>query len=537
MGNFIKKILNTILSNNSNMHSNKGIKLENFDNEIKIIENNGDLYSFEIEMGEEETSSSVEKIKNKPQSLAKIDYRKLQYQISKKNSFYEIAKLLEDYTDETYLRNYEPWTVYYSQYSYMNIAQLKSYIIWRTKVRKNIVDSIDASYVFVYIYELLHLVGEKDEYSTLEKILFIWENVRSFEPIIDKYLKNWIPDFIIYYSIELEKINNQFYKEMKEKDIFKKTTDDAKFLLEAINLKDSEMVNNIICKYGYNFKKGAFSKKDKNKIMDKIVNHLTLEMLDKQSNIMKNLVYMRKEYENLFSGAVFEMKLKNHNESRIVPELNIPLILEYSREIEIKLDTQFGITKRLKIKPKKYLKRHELDFMRRTIKDYIRENNLSLEPNKDIELVSKDNTLSYEENKRIVTIDIKKLKKIRDESDTAAAKLAPENGYDEEISIKDEKVDYREEVEACEDEWIEFKSKLNEHGLNILSLIVDEKDYNEILDYAVSNSLMIEEEIEKINEIAIDILNDRIIDSEFKQIFIIDFYKEDVFKIFKKIKV
>jgi len=113
--------------------------------------------------------------------------------------FYKQARFMEDYTD-----NYSggtPFFMYYPNYQQMGYEQLRTYFTWRAKVRKGGYAPASVSYIFLYIYELLSIVGVSSPSEGLDKLMDIWIGCRENEPSIEKYLPGWLKDYHIYYEL------------------------------------------------------------------------------------------------------------------------------------------------------------------------------------------------------------------------------------------------------------------------------------------------------------------------------------------------
>ena len=74
-------------------------------------------------------------------------------------TFYRQAKLMENYRDDF---NYSgEFFNYFPTYTSMNDKQLRGYFSWRTKVRQGDIRKTSLSFAFVYMYELIHLIGSE----------------------------------------------------------------------------------------------------------------------------------------------------------------------------------------------------------------------------------------------------------------------------------------------------------------------------------------------------------------------------------------
>lgn len=109
------------------------------------------------------------------------------------------AKFMENFEDDySYAVGFNQ---YYPTYAAMTDAQLRTYFSWRTKVRHGQVTKTSLSYVFVYIYELLNLVGARDAEDAFQKLISILEEYKKFDRIIECYIHMWLPDFVAYYQL------------------------------------------------------------------------------------------------------------------------------------------------------------------------------------------------------------------------------------------------------------------------------------------------------------------------------------------------
>ncbi|MCL2500535.1 MAG: TerB N-terminal domain-containing protein [Defluviitaleaceae bacterium] len=113
--------------------------------------------------------------------------------------FYEQAKFMADVTDDYPHRT--AFSAFYPYYQRMGYEQLRTYFTWRTLVREGRYPFVGASYLFLYIYELLSCVGVSDPRDGLEKLTELWPFYREAVPSLDQYLPGWIKDFHICYEL------------------------------------------------------------------------------------------------------------------------------------------------------------------------------------------------------------------------------------------------------------------------------------------------------------------------------------------------
>ncbi|MGV8906714.1 MAG: TerB N-terminal domain-containing protein [Acetobacterium sp.] len=120
--------------------------------------------------------------------------------------FYLQAKFMEEFEDD--YAYYGEILRYLPQYTDMTFPELRGYFTWRTKVRKGKVEETSSSFVFVYIYELINGIGVNSPEDGFEKLLYIWNEYRDYDNKIDRYLKDWLKDYVIYYEMDVNRIKD-----------------------------------------------------------------------------------------------------------------------------------------------------------------------------------------------------------------------------------------------------------------------------------------------------------------------------------------
>ncbi len=142
------------------------------------------------------------------------------YYNSVESEFFRQARMMERYEDD-----YEysgVFSCYYPTYRDMNTAQMRGYFSWRTKVRKGIVEKTSLSFAFVYIYELLHLIGAGSAEKGFEALVSFCDAYSEHDPKIRVYIKPWLRDFVVYYNLD-----KSYLKKISDDDF-----DDALMILE-----------------------------------------------------------------------------------------------------------------------------------------------------------------------------------------------------------------------------------------------------------------------------------------------------------------
>ncbi|MBS1368463.1 MAG: hypothetical protein HPZ91_00780 [Lentisphaeria bacterium] len=122
------------------------------------------------------------------------------YDLPESALFYRQGKLMEEFEDE--FEFHGEFMRYFPTYQAMNDRQLRGYFSWRTRVRRGDVVPAPLSFIFVYIYELLNLIGVKSAEDGFHTLKSFWLRCREFEPKIDRYVKMWLRDCAVYYDLD-----------------------------------------------------------------------------------------------------------------------------------------------------------------------------------------------------------------------------------------------------------------------------------------------------------------------------------------------
>ena len=116
--------------------------------------------------------------------------------------FVEQARLMADYVDD---RPYEgEFKSYFPTYETMDNRQLRGYFTWRARVRSGDVAQTSASFAYVYLYELLNGIGAESGEQAFRAIEAFWQAYRAFEPSMDRYVRPWLVDYVVYHDLPPE---------------------------------------------------------------------------------------------------------------------------------------------------------------------------------------------------------------------------------------------------------------------------------------------------------------------------------------------
>ena len=120
--------------------------------------------------------------------------------LSRAHLFFKQAQMLADYEDDF---DYDKNVIrYYPTYQSLNNNELRAYFSWRTKWRKGIKKETSLSFAFIYVYELIHLVGCADAKESYSKLTAFVKDYFIFDSYIEVYMKDWLIDFVVYYGLD-----------------------------------------------------------------------------------------------------------------------------------------------------------------------------------------------------------------------------------------------------------------------------------------------------------------------------------------------
>ena len=161
--------------------------------------------------------------------------------------FYKQGMFMKDFEDD--YEEVVSYKEYFPYYQMMGYRQLRTYFTWRTQVRKGKVEKTSLSYCYLYLYELLSNIGISDPQEGLDKLMFFWREFREYEPSIDKYVLRWLKDYHIYYDLP-----QPFPEFVREKDL-------AEHYPDLAGPKDRFALFCILSKY--DIRKSGFYTKDR----------------------------------------------------------------------------------------------------------------------------------------------------------------------------------------------------------------------------------------------------------------------------------
>ncbi len=146
-------------------------------------------------------------------AMRKLAYRSDGLPNFRADSFLKQARFMADFEDD--FDKPVSFHEVYPYYQLMNVAQLRTYFSWRTKVRRGQIEETSLSYVYLYLYECLNLIDFDKEEDALERIMDVYEAYQATEPSLEDYIFSWVKDFFIYYGDHLPFSFHEFIEKRK----------------------------------------------------------------------------------------------------------------------------------------------------------------------------------------------------------------------------------------------------------------------------------------------------------------------------------
>ncbi|MEK3964912.1 TerB N-terminal domain-containing protein [Paenibacillus sp. FSL H7-0323] len=427
------------------------------------------------------------------------------------------AKELVERTEDSAL--FVPFKSYWPTYGHMTGTQSRWYFYWRNEVRQGRYLKTDLSYIFLHIYELINGVGWTDPNDGYRQLNLIWEAYRESYKRLDQYLGGWIADFSFVHHLDVPLSiivarSRGLAGDLAELELMRGLTTAPEQLTFAVLTAMSD----------YDISKSKFYIGEGNEALEQyipqVVALINAYVTRKHgSNLVEMFppgpAVMRERY--LFRSAVYDISLYGY--SVLIPVVRISkspplrsLITRLFRLTENKLRELMGYRGRLKgINVEADMDDLITRFLKR---EYLKE--------------------TQEDKGPTVVIDPEKLERLQSDSEIVRTMLTVENMDEQDYEaseleatigeidpIQDSKeellpVEVIEEAQAVSigSEAEQFANALSPLQREALLALLDEDGSQALLKLAAANGTMSELLIDEINEIAMDILGDLIIEGE-----------------------
>jgi hypothetical protein len=428
------------------------------------------------------------------------------------------AKELEQKTEDSAL--FVPFKGYWPTYGHMTGTQSRWYFYWRNEVRLGRYPKTDLSYIFLHLYELINGVGWEDPYEGYRQLNQIWEAYRENYKRLDQYLGGWIADFAFVHHLDVPfslivARSRGLAGDLAEVELMRCLTVAPEQLSFVLLTAMSD----------YDISKSKFymgeGQEPLEQYIPQVVALINAYVTKKHgSNLVEMFPpgpsVMRERY--LFRSAVYD--ISQYGYSVLIPVVRISkspplrsLITRLFRLTENKLREMMGYRGRLK--------------------------GVNVDADMD-DLITRFLKREFEKERQedrgpAVVIDHDKLERLQSDSEIVRTMLTVEDipgqeDYEDEpieVIIKEigqlqaekqphEPVQVIEEAQAVSigSEWEQFANALSPLHRDALVALMDQDGRQAIHKLAAANGTMSELLIDELNEIAMDILGDLIIDGE-----------------------
>ncbi len=423
------------------------------------------------------------------------------YEFFCKNAVYFLDKHAEK-CDRVSFFSYVP------QYSQMSKAQLSWYLWWRENFHKGIFLDTDVSYILLYFYEVINLGDRLEAKISLERMIDVWSHYREHYPQLDSLVAEWVCDYSLIHKLPIpfphEKINREMIGHSSLREAYY-TFDPhdfvlyAKFLLTYCN--------------AYNYRKSKFYNSETALLYNKhTVGTLAKLLREKREFFLDGHCHLHKVSRTAFTGALCSYRMRKRIEVEYISlsdtdELKdiITSIIKYS---ENKIRSYLSIRSRLGVKT---IERE----MIQVIDEYFAENHMaSYSDVPDYERLYdiQDKTFSFDK-----AIEIER------SSWNITEQLV--ESFSENTVLEETEIDAALPILSNQDDSPMARFEKEIAGYSAFFQCVMAGDYNGQQAYCKENGLLAEAVVDVINEKAVEIFEDILIEETESGFCIIEDYK------------
>ncbi|WP_455141917.1 TerB N-terminal domain-containing protein [Candidatus Hodarchaeum mangrovi] len=428
--------------------------------------------------------------------------------------------------------NLVPLYAYRPDFREMTESQLKYYYFFRANIRKERYIETQLGYILLYAYEIINNLGIESVLSGYQNLLVLWLNYRNEYSQLDELLPEWIIEYLIVQDTPVDiqfAVLKKFDKWLNTKRL-KKIVDELRELLISQTLTNEFEIDLDLYYDWLGYSKTPY-----------------YQRLDKQTfnrhvkAIMKKILsYYKNRFEkNLFQyfNAVLEKRIpfsraRYYGENKIITFTSYPPILK-----EILINILKYIQNRLREaaidSTKGSLKVNlEIPEIRAIIDHYCLEAfNLDLTP--------EISQIALEVQSGTINLDRTQVRKLTKDSEVVQSLLSTSEEFEElddketknllqeakHTSIENLKTPLNENI-SIRESLLELWHSLTPNQQQIIKIILKAENLIELITKIADEQLLLPQTmIEQMNEIALEIIGDLIIDSE--HFTLIEEYKEE----------
>lgn len=387
---------------------------------------------------------------------------------------------------------------YVAQYSQLNRSQLSWYLWWRECVRNGKFLKTDISYIYLLVFEIINLVNTIDTEKSLNILISLWSNYKDTYPQLKSSLGDWICDYCL-----IHKQSIPFPDPRIKWDMISSCSMPEVFF--QFDIRDRNLLAKFLLAFcsSYQYRKSKFYIDDNQAIYDKYL-LLALQYLLEHIDIISSFSEQTTKHTSRvsYTGALCSYKTRKHIEIDYISlgdshELKA-LVGDIVKYAENKLRTYLGIRSRLGI--------HNLRSDIKERLDAFFAENLSIANGERVPEYER----FYEAPK--TEFSLSAALNIEETSWEITQKLV--EAFEDESAlpqIEEEAVTLVEEpVDNEGSETAQFLGEISQH-LQFFELI-KQQDFAGQREYLSKNRLMAEAVVDQINETAVDIFGDVLIE-------------------------
>jgi len=429
--------------------------------------------------------------------------------------FTKRAKELADRTEP--FASFVPYMNYWPTYDSMTTVQSKWYFYWRGAVRRGEYPDTDLSYIFLYVYELMNGVGWSDAVNGYHLMVAVWVAYRERHLKLNDYLIDWIADYALLHQLDVsldifDDVLHHLSGDLLEIEMARRFNVDPLDVPFPLMLKLSDY--DISKSKFYNEGGSVFIEEYAPKVLTLVDSYLLKQQNMRLINIFypglpldkERFVFRSAMYDDSLYGSTITVHLTRISEHTPLREFMTQLV----RVIENKLREirNFkGKLRGIEIEPE----------IERLVSRYL-----------EREL---DEWPTREQKGPAVVIDAEKLAQLRqdsefvrdiltvdlgtsvDEDEVRIEPMKPEESWVEVFDI-DPKSLISWDTTGIPEEWQQFVQALSSSDLEALYVLKQGRGYSELQRIAQDAGTMPELLLDGINEVAMDMLGDLVIDGD-----------------------
>ena len=245
---------------------------------------------------------------------------------------------------------YVPFFSYVSQYTQLNRGQFSWYLWWREFVRNGKYVRNDISYINLLIFEIINLGNKIDTKNALDILIGLWENYKDEYPQLNSTLAEWICDYSLINNHPISfpdpRLGTEFYSSVSFPEAF-----------YSFNVKDKALFAKFLLSAccSYHYKKSKFYTDANKEIYDEYVPRAVCDLLEKlDAEALLSKQPKEKVSRMAYTGALCSYKTRKLIEVEYIPlctshevKNQIGDIVKYA---ENKVRSYLGIRSRLKVR-------------------------------------------------------------------------------------------------------------------------------------------------------------------------------------------